>query len=349
VNNLFYNSIVKECDEIYDKKKFKFLKNKKILITGATGLLGQFFIGFFLESLKYTSRPKKITLIYKSNLPKHLLFLKKNKYFNLKKINLSKDKLSFIKKQSYIIHLACYGQPAKFIKNPVETFKLNTEILEKLLKKTEKTGSFLYLSSSEIYSGLNHKCTEDKVGNTNTDHIRAPYIQSKKAGETIINIYRNYFNVNAKSARLCLAYGPGNKKNDSRVLYELITKGLLKHEIKMLSTGFERRSYIYVADAVKMLINILFFGKKSIYNVGGKNIITIIQLANKISKILKVPIKKIKSNKFNIGSPNFAKIEIKNYENEFGEIKLLPLNKGLLKTIEWQKHLLNVKNEIKSY
>ncbi len=50
MNNTFYKFIFKECSTLYDENKFKFLKNKKILITGATGVLGQYFIAFFLKA-----------------------------------------------------------------------------------------------------------------------------------------------------------------------------------------------------------------------------------------------------------------------------------------------------------
>ena len=87
-------------------------------------------------------------------------------------------------------------------------------MLKKLLLKTKKKGGFLYLSTSEVYSGINKQNFEDKIGNSNTNHIRACYIQSKLAGETLVNIFKRKFNINAKSVRLCLAYGPGNKKKD---------------------------------------------------------------------------------------------------------------------------------------
>ena len=77
--NKTFKIIDDECSGIYLNNKFKFLKNKKILITGATGLIGQYMIGFFIQSLKTNYKPKKIFLISKSNLPTHLNFLKKNK------------------------------------------------------------------------------------------------------------------------------------------------------------------------------------------------------------------------------------------------------------------------------
>ena len=336
-----FNYIINDSKNLYNTKKFKFLKDKEILITGATGVLGNYFISFFLSSLESNNKPKKITLIYKSKLPKYLNFLNRNKKFKLIRRDLvNLDNLK-INKQDYIIYLTGYGQPSKFIKNPLKTFKINTQSLEYFIKKIKNRGRFLFLSTSEIYSGLNGIINENKVGTTSTDHHRACYIESKRGGETLLNLYKNKINVKTISARLCLAYGPGVKKNDERVLHQFINKGLKFNKIKMLDDGKALRSYIYVSDAVKMLINILFFGKSSLYNIGGKQKISIKSLAQKISKILKVKFQlpKINNNKKFGRPPKIAYVNIKKYESEFGKLKLLNIDEGLKRTIEWQKKL----------
>ena len=42
--------------------------------------------------------------------------------------------------------------PGKFLNYPFETFKLNTQVTEHL-RISQKNGSFLFISSSELYSG----------------------------------------------------------------------------------------------------------------------------------------------------------------------------------------------------
>ena len=335
-----FDIIIDDTKKIYDKKKYRFLKDKCVLITGSTGILGNYMVGFFLNSLKSKFKPKKITLIFKSKLPAYLNFLKKNKRFKLVRKDLSLSKKINLKKQDYILHLAGYGQPMRFMDDPIKTFELNTGSLNMLLKKINQNGSFLYLSSSELYSGLNGKIKEDKIGLTNTNHPRACYIESKRGGETIMNIYREKFGINAKSARLCLAYGPGTKLEDKRVLNQFIEKALKLNSINMNDSGTALRSYIYVADATKMLLNILFFGKKPIYNVGGKEKISIIKLAKKISRILKVPVvaKKTSYSK-GFGAPKNAFVNISLYEKEFKNSKFVKLDEGLRNTIKWQKML----------
>lgn len=341
MKNIFEKLVILPTKKIYNENNYKFLKNKKILITGSTGLIGHYFIGFFFHSLNSKFSPKKIDLIHKSKLPNYLNFLNKKNKLNFIKKDITKLKFKN-QNYDYVIHLSGYGQPLKFLDKPLETFELNTSVLKNLLEKTNKKGSFLYLSTSEVYSGINQQNYENKIGNTNTNHVRACYIHSKLAGETLVNIFKKKFKLNTKSVRLCLAYGPGNKKKDKRVLYQFIEKALFKSKIDMLDAGLNKRSYIYVLDAVEMLINILFKGKDDIYNIGGKEIITVKDLAKTISKLTNTKLFIPKQKKNNMGAPNRSTVSIKKYENEFGKKTLLPIKKGLKFTIDWQKELYGV-------
>ena len=338
MKNLFEKLIVNPTKKIYENKNYKFLKNKTILITGSTGLIGQFFFSFFYHSLQSKFQPKRIDLIHKNKLANYFKFYAKNKKINFIKKDITNKNFK-PNNYDYIIHLSSYGQPLKFMKKPLETFELNTSVLKKLLEKTNKKGSFLFLSTSEVYSGINKQNYEYKIGNTNTNHLRACYIQSKLAGETLINIYKEKFKLNAKSVRLCLAYGPGNKIRDKRVLYQFIEKALIKSKINMLDSGLEKRSYIYILDAIEMLINILFKGKGDIYNVGRKEIINVHFLAKEIAKLNKAKLIIPPKKKSNMGAPKRATVSIKKYENEFGKKNLIKLKTGLKLTLEWQKKL----------
>ena len=339
-NNIF-NLIINDISTVYNYKNYKFLKNKRILITGATGLLGQYFIGFFLNSLQSKFKPQKITLVHKSDLPFYLKFLKKNKFFDIKKINLSSKNVNKLKKKyDYIIHSATYAQPSEFIRNAHETINLNTYVTYKLIKLLKHNGRFLFISSSEIYSGIKKKnINEDFNGNTNPNHIRACYIESKRCGEAIVNEFRKK-KIHAVSARLCLAYGPGFKINDGRVLSQFIKKCITQRKIKIIKGQNNLRSYIYITDVIKMLLNIFFKGKKNVYNVGGNSKVTILNLGKKISKLTSAKFLSKKNDKSNDGAPEFAKIDIKRYEKEFGKLKFVNLNDGLEKTIDWYKKLI---------
>ena len=335
--NSFFNILKENVLKVSKQRKNIFFKKKVITLTGASGLIGVNLIAFFYLLSKTIHSPKKIYIVYKSYLPEYFNFLKKDKKFTFIKKDLAKSTTN-IMLSDIVIHGAGYAQPQKFIENSMQTLLLNSLTTYELLKKTKKNGSFIFLSSSEIYSGLIGNIVEERIGLTNTLHPRACYIEGKRFGETVINTFKNKHNINAKAVRVCLAYGPGVKKNDKRVMSQFIDKALTEKEIQLLDSGSAIRSYVYISDVIKMIIDVLISSKDTIYNVGGKSKITIYQLAKEIGKITNVKVVKKKEINKN-SAPKSAFVSSSKYEKEFGKFKLTAFSDGISRTIKWQKLL----------
>ncbi len=207
-NKIFF--ILKDLEKLSKKKYLEFFKGKIVTITGASGLIGQYFFFLLYLLIDTKNSPKKIYITSKSSLPSYFNLLVKNKKVVFYKSNLITKEILKTKKSHIIIHAAGYGQPGKFLNYPFETFKLNTQVTEYLLKSVKKNGSFLFLSSSELYSGLNKNYFENQELITDFNNNRSIYIEAKKFGEKIVKKFET--KINAKSIRLCLCYGPGTKK-----------------------------------------------------------------------------------------------------------------------------------------
>jgi UDP-glucuronate decarboxylase len=109
---------------------------------------------------------------------------------------------------------------------------------------------------------------------------------------------------------------------------------LRQEKLYVNDSGRAIRRYIYIMDAIKMMLNIMLHGKSNVYNIAGKEKITIGQLAKEIGKILKKPVY-FKKNPSLVGAPKNISLSTKKYEDEFGKLKLLKIKDGLKKTIEW--------------
>jgi len=334
--------IIKDAEKILEKIDLSEMEGKSILITGASGLIGTYFLAC-LKVLSGNKKIGKITAVCGSKYPLYL-----NDLINYPEIEIAVGDLTnyeFHQKlpmADYIIHAAGYGQPGRFMENPTKTLKLNTEITFYLFDKLKNNGKFLFLSTSEVYSGLtNPPHKEFEVGSTNTTHPRSCYIEAKRCGEVICNAY-GARGVKAKSARLSLAYGPGTKPDDLRVLNSFIQKAT-QGNIELLDYGEAKRTYCYISDAIEILWNILLFGKEPVYNVGGISSITIADLARKIGKHLNVPavFPKISSDKIS-GAPVDVSLDMTKVKNEFGKTKYVSFDEGLARTIKWQKELYKI-------
>lgn len=195
------------------------------------------------------------------------------------------------------------------------------------------------MSTSEVYSGLpNPPYHENQIGTTNTTHPRSCYIEGKRCGEAICNAYRAQ-GVAAQSARLSLAYGPGTKSTDKRVINNFIFKAL-NGKIDLLDHGEAKRTYCYISDAVEILWHILLKGKEPIYNVGGNSKITIADLAKKIAAYTGAVVEFPQSlNSAMAGAPEDVSLDMSLVEKEFGKRDYVSLDEGLQRTIAWQRAL----------
>ena len=102
------------------------------------------------------------------------------------------------------------------------------------------------------------------------------------------------------------------------------------------------RTYLYVTDAVEIIFKILFQGKEGVYNVGGRSRTSIMELAKSIGIITGIPVDaQPTENAGVIGAPDDVYLDMNRVEKEFGKTAYVPLQEGLMKTIEWQKYLYN--------
>jgi nucleoside-diphosphate-sugar epimerase len=324
---------------VNNRVKLDVLDGVNITITGATGLVGLNIIcALNYYNKNYAKRRININALSYSK-PSGII----KKIFEENGINSIIGDLSdcsFVENlplSDCIIHSAGYGQPGKFMDDKIKTISINTSATISLSKRLREGGRFLFLSSSEVYSGCpGNKNTEYDIGVTAPDHVRSCYIEGKRSGEAIVNILREN-GIQAASARLALAYGPGVKSNDERVLNQFIQKGI-NGSIELLDSGSAMRTYGYIADVVVMLLNILIKNSKSVYNVGGHSVISIKDLAIKIGQQMSVDVKVPESKSSLKGAPQGVGLDLSRVEEEFNHKEYIGIDQGLRNTIEWIKN-----------
>jgi nucleoside-diphosphate-sugar epimerase len=330
--------IIDESKEIIKNIDFNQIRNTKILITGASGLIGVYLV----SCLKQIMKTHNISIFVWIKNDIDIIFSEIFDECTIIQDDITNiHSFSKLPKFDCIIHAAGYGQPDKFMDDKIKTISINTTSTIELFNKLKTNGKFLFISTSEIYSGIDEQnIQETQIGTTNTNHPRACYIEGKRCGESICNIYKEK-GYDVKIIRLSLAYGPGTKKNDKRVLNSLIEKGLNNDNIKLMDSGDAIRTYCYITDVIEMFWNIFLLGGDLIYNVGGKSVTSIYDLSvligDKLNRSVIIPTE-IKQQE---GNPKIVNISIEKYINEFKKNNFISLEDGLNKTINWQKKLYN--------
>lgn len=339
--------IFSDIENIIDLINFEKIRDKSILITGASGLLGTYFLATLCVLFQRGVQPALVVAVTNS-ASNNLINEFEKSLPTLRIIQADLSNTGVIKEFGsfdFIIHAAGYGQPNRFMKDPIKTIQLNTAVTLELFNILNSEGRFLFLSSSEVYNGLNNPpYNESQIGTTNTTNFRSSYIEGKRCGEAICNAQRSS-GINASSARLALAYGPGTKAGDSRVINSFIERALTQAEIKLLDQGNAMRTYCYVSDAVEILWQILLHGTEPLYNVGGKSRVAIAELAQYIGAAVKVLVTFPEQSQELLGAPIDVFLDMTRVQKEFNKDTYVSLQDGLSRTIAWQRILYGPDSE----
>ena len=267
------NSVIKRelAALLQDKRHFDFLRHQRILVTGATGLIGSMFIKLLiLDNEAYGLDIQVIGHVRSHNKAQAIL----GDYLDNDSITLIDGSLESIDVPcDYILHGAAPTQSKFFMEHPVETIRTSIHGTEAMLElgrhKTVK--KLVYLSSMEQY-GVPYESgqvmTEERLGYLDHLNVRSSYSESKRLCECYCKSYAVEFGVPAVIARLAQTFGPGVPVSDNRVFMQF-TKSALKNENIVLHTkGDSMSNYCYITDALTGILTLMKDGEAGeAYNV----------------------------------------------------------------------------------
>ena len=238
------------------------LRNKTVLISGATGLIGSNIINLILYANQNKGYNIKIVAIIRD------IEKARNKFICQDSITYITSDITNIKSIDYdidyIIHAANPTSSRYFVDNPVETINTALTGTKNLLEiaKNKKVKSFVFLSSMEVYGNpkKGENISEDYVAGFNPCITRNCYPMSKKLCESLCVAYCSEYRVPAKVVRLTQTFGPGVEYNDGRIFAEFMRCVIEKRDIVLKTKGETERCYLYTADAVSSILTILLSG-----------------------------------------------------------------------------------------
>lgn len=251
----------------------KMEKKFKILITGGSGYLGR-HISDFLADYGHAVRVLSNDLNDKLITDKNIEYIKGDILSEL-------DIDAACKDMDVIIHLAALDINA-CRKNPKDCMMINALGTRNMINMAFKHNvkKFLYLSTIQVYGVLDGVITEDTPVGPKND-----YAISKLVGE----LYCKNFLGNTNYTIIRLSNGYGYSKSDngkSLVVNDLVRQCFYYQEMTIRSKG-SIRNFVSINDIVQA-INIIIEKDESnnkIYNVGGKDTLSVYQLAEKIANI----------------------------------------------------------------
>jgi UDP-glucuronate decarboxylase len=178
------------------------------------------------------------------------------------------------KRVNFILHAAGIASPAHYRAHPLETLEVATTGLKHSLELARANPGcrLVFFSSSEIYGDPtpgNVPTPETYKGHVACLGPRACYDESKRLGETLVQIYHQQFGVHGMIIRPFNVYGPGMQATDYRVLPNFAARIALGEPLEVYGDGKQTRTYCYVADAIGGFLRVLLHGRAGEpYNIG---------------------------------------------------------------------------------
>lgn len=254
-------------------KKFK---NKAILISGATGLIGRFLIDVLMLLNADKKMNIKIYALCRDAEKAREIFeqYKEDELLNIIAHDINKPLLlKDVDVTHYVLHMASNTHPLDYAIDPIGT--VTTNIIgtnNMLLFAVEHAAErFAFTSSNEIYGenrGDKELFDEGYCGYIDCNTMRAGYPESKRCGEALCQAYAAQRKLDIVIPRLTRSYGPTLKSSDSKAMSQFIKKGIIGEDIILKSEGKQYYSYTYVADAVSGLLTVILKGKSGeAYNI----------------------------------------------------------------------------------
>lgn len=265
------------------------LQGKKVLVTGATGLICSTIVDLLLYANE--KRGLDITIYAAARSRQRILDRFPGKESSgLMPVTYDATKpVSFSFGVDYIIHGASNASPEKYVNEPVDTLLANFLGVNELLNygKACNLTKFVYISSSEVYGKLSQMdpLSEDVYGAVDFLSPRSSYPMGKRAAETLCISYANQYSMDVSIVRPGHIYGPTALASDQRVSSAFAYQAVAGKDLVMKSAGSQIRSYCHCLDCASAILTVLLKGQnKEAYNISNPHsIITIRQMAQRIA------------------------------------------------------------------
>ena len=197
---------------------------------------------------------------------------------------------SLVIESDLILHMAAALGVDNILENPIESISTNfygSEIVLNAATKYDKR--IVIASTSEIY-GKNSKQplseTDDRIVGT-PQKLRWTYSDAKALEEATAHALFLTKNLKVTTIRLFNTVGPRQIGKYGMVIPRFIKAAITNESINIFGDGSQSRVFCHIDDTVKAILQLAGTNKSigEVFNIGGKEEVTILDLAKIIMKL----------------------------------------------------------------
>jgi len=304
----------------------------KVLVTGGAGFIGSHLVDRLIKE------DHKVVVVDNLSTGKKENLNPKARFYQIDIQDPEIPQIFQKEKPEVVFHFAAQIDVRKSVKDPMSDAKVNILGSLNLLGncKKYKVKKFIFASSVGVYG-------EPKTLPVKENHPLnpiAPYPVTKLAIEKYLNYFQTQ-GLDFVSLRYSNIYGPRQSSGGEGGVVAIFIDKILKGERPIIfGNGKQTRDFLYVDDAVKAAILALNAPSSSIYNVGTNKEITINDLLELLSKILKVKVKPIFQS-LRQGEIIKSRVDYSKAKKELNWQPKYNLEEGLKETVKWFKEHLS--------
>ena len=259
----------------------------RILVTGGAGFIGSNFLKFLSSNLQIDVTKIFILdkLTYAGKIENIESLIHRNEKFEFIKGDVADSSAikQFNNEVDLIFNFAAETHVDRSIEssdNFMRSNVLGTHTILEYLRENKRV-RLIQISTDEVYGSIVKGSWDESF----PLEPNSPYSASKASSDLLIRSYVNTYGINAVITRCSNNYGPN--QDTEKFLPKIITNLLLGKKVPIYGDGSNVRDWLYVEDHCRAILLAAQKGKSGeVYNIGGGNELTNLQVAKRIIKTM---------------------------------------------------------------
>ena len=306
----------------------------KIIVTGGAGFIGGNFVQYMVNKYPQDRIINLDLLTYAGNL-ETLKSVEKSSNYSFIKGDIADRKFIFeLFKEiepDVVVNFAAESHVDRSIEDPESFVKTKDETGYPTWKAGKR---YHQVSTDEVYGDLPLDKPEMFFTEETPLHASSPYSAAKAAADMFVLAYYRTYKLPVTVSRCSNNYGPYHFPE--KLIPLIISRALNDEELPVYGKGENVRDWLYVGDHCKAIDIILKRGKEGeVYNIGGHNEKTNLEVVKTVLRVLNKPESLIKFVADRPGHDMRYAIDPAKMETELGWKPEYTFDTGIVKTIQW--------------
>ncbi len=311
----------------------------KIIVTGGAGFIGGNFVHYMVERYPEDVIINLDALTYAGNLETLKPVEDKPNYRFVKGDIADRDfifDLFKTEKPDVIVNFAAESHVDRSISDPGIFVRTNVLGTTTLLDACREFGiqRFHQVSTDEVYGDLPLDRPDLFFTEETPLHTSSPYSSSKASADLFVMAYHRTFGIPVSISRCSNNYGP--YQFPEKLIPLMISRALADEELPVYGNGANVRDWLHVYDHCQAIDLILKKGRDGcVYNIGGHNERTNLQVVKTVLRVLDKPVSLIKYVTDRPGHDMRYAIDPAKLKRELGWEPVYNFDTGIEQTIRW--------------